>query len=210
MSIDPKDILGFEYNRDIGKFAWDAMPLQFYNKPVMECFIRGLFSIFDLVTECAKGVVSARQIDDAEGIQLDLIGSIVGQSRMLHGVIQPKYFGFAESTGAVGFNAGGRIKWDDDPDQIDAVYLDDDDYRRFIRWKIVMNTATGTEQDIINAIKTLMDVGQVEIKSPQNMKLDIMVYGLVQTPVSNYIVEHPDDYLPIPAGVELNSFSYLL
>ncbi|OES60790.1 hypothetical protein A7R81_12670 [Pseudomonas aeruginosa] len=56
---------------------------------------------------------AALDIDSAEGVNLDLVGKHVGQSRVLRGLAPRSLFGFEETPGAKGFgrNRLGGGKW---------------------------------------------------------------------------------------------------
>jgi len=102
-------------------------------------------------------VINSRAIDIAVGIQLDIIGEIVGQPRELIDAANIPYFGFFDFPGAKEFGSltepgeGGRLKSRLESSTAVRV-LTDEEYRVFIRAKIKSNNTTVTPDEIAEII----------------------------------------------------------
>ena len=99
-------------------------------------------------------MIQRRDIDSAQGAQLDIIGEIVGQRRVLAQADLYPFFGFEghlasqsfgsyykPTIGGYWYSYGSRIGGD--------VELNDDQYRQIIKAKIIKNNAHGLNEDFI-------------------------------------------------------------
>lgn len=100
-------------------------------------------------------IIEVRSIDDATGVYLDIIGSIVGQPRTLIDANNVTYFGFLGHPQANAFDVG-RFRG---PDEATTGFRDlsDTEYRAFIRARIAANNTRGTIEEIIAQIKFILD-----------------------------------------------------
>lgn len=103
-------------------------------------------------------LLEQRWIDTAEGINLDIIGAIVGQSRIFINATSLEYFGFGLNPRSQSFGTlidpgiGGRFKFIGE--EIDGFReLIDEEYRLFIRARISRNSTSSTPEDIIAQIR---------------------------------------------------------
>lgn len=100
------------------------VPEQFKNQMNIKVLLDALAKQLDDIATFYRDLITARTIANAEGKQLDYIGDIVDLTR-------------AEATAI---------------STLDSI-MDDDMYRRYLLYKISLNTSTCTLQDIYDAIK---------------------------------------------------------
>src|SRR5690625_1421803 len=120
----------------------DRATFAFEGKPVFD----KLLQLFDIGVGELQSVFQAlmqdRSIDTAVGKQLDIIGDIVGQPRVLLAAEVMDYFGFnevptAQSYGDLNDPSAGGIWRDLNVSAAGDVELTDNQYRIFIRAKIM-------------------------------------------------------------------------
>ena len=99
------------------------VPEQFKNQYNIKVLLDALAAQLDDLATFYRDLITARTIANAEGKQLDYIGDIVELNR-------------AEATAISTLNT----------------IMDDDMYRRYLLYKIALNTSTCTLQDIYDAI----------------------------------------------------------
>lgn len=114
-------------------------------------------------------------IAKCEGKQLDGIGSIVALSRYEARVLIGKS---------------------------EKEVLDDANYRKMLKYKILLNTNTGTYWDIINGVKTFWDKGTIYYEEKPEEPATIFLSTSVLTPEQN-AREFLESPIIKPAGVKL-------
>ena len=148
-------------------------------------------------------------LDLATGHRLDIIGKIVGISRVVRSVIPKIAFGFSENANARGFDDKFTVLSDRSPfqDKFERAYTDlelsDNDYRFFIRAKVAVNTGSGymvsdTELSIQAAVSALFE-RQAYVVDRKDMTLVLYVspgYDLIRLAAIVNL-----DLLPKPQGV---------
>lgn len=150
-------------------------------------------------------------IDLAEKSQLDFIGSIVGQSRILIDFNAESYFGFDGAYKSDTFGASGAPYvggyWNSRSyfNTSSARNLTDEEYRRIIKARIIYNHSSGTADDILRVVNL--------ITNKNNNSVQTMRHGFVkiktadETGLLSYFLsrlETLDNILPIAAGVSVN------
>lgn len=131
-------------------------------------YIRSILKQSDELEQVFQDLLTKRSIDTAEGIQLDIIGDIVGQSRQLIDVGDLIFFGLQGVVNAGGLgdlndpSLGARLASLDEPTSGFRT-LNDEEYRLFIRAKILRNHTRSTIQEIIDAVKFITDATLVVI-----------------------------------------------
>lgn len=126
-----------------------------------------MFGFQDLQKEFI-GLIDIKDVDKAKGVQLDVIGDIVGQPRTLENIDATGFFGFYEDSGAKSFGSlentgGGPYLSLYSSAASGTAYLADAPYRSFIKAKIQSNNAGGTPEEVIQATKALFSVDSVEL-----------------------------------------------
>ncbi len=166
------------------------------------------------IQETLLSLITIKDVDAATGVQLDVIGDIVGQPRTLENIDATGYFGFYSDPGAQPFGSlstasGGIYNSLYDSGSSGNTSLPDGTYRSFIKAKIISNNSAGTSEDIITAARALFSTDIVEfgddptsgvfslyIGRPWNDEALTAFPGLDETVVATRL-------LPIPAGVRI-------
>ena len=130
------------------------------NAPVFDAFLQLLTVEMQTLQKTFQDLMQLRSLDTATGEQLDVIGRIVGQDRVLLSADLYEFFGFqgalkAGSYGNLTDPTIGAKWWSLGKPLGGNVQLDDDTYRTFIRAKILKNTTASTSEDFIKAINLI-------------------------------------------------------
>lgn len=129
-------------------------------------YIKALLTEADTLEEVFQDLLEKRWIDTAEGVNLDIIGVIVGQSRGVADADAFEYFGFLPNVIAKSFGKfgdpliGARFRSFGEP-IVGVRFLSDNEYRAFIRARILRNYTKSTPEDIIAQIKFVFDIDLV-------------------------------------------------
>lgn len=164
---------------------------QFKDKPVFDRYVQLMIESSVETQLVLKDLMQKRSIDTAEGAQLDIIGDIVGQPRTLLDTALLKYFAFdgypdAQSYGDLNNNALGGYYYSLGDALAGNTLLNDEQYRLFIKAKILKNKTNATPNDFLEFVG--------------------FVFG---TSLNNVIVEGDAEFT-ILVGKELNSFERAL
>jgi hypothetical protein len=115
-------------------------------KDVLTIYLEELGEARDVILD----VWCERWIDNADGVQLDVLGDIVGQPRAVvdDAII---YFGFDGDITAAGFGEGRWIRVNEA--LLPTKNLEDPEYRQYIKAKAKTNNSSATRQDIKDLIE---------------------------------------------------------
>lgn len=169
-------------------------------------YIRALLASSAEMEALLQKVAEQTDIDLAEGVNLDVIGEIVGVSRILPSSIAVRFFGFEGQPGADVFGEegvlgiGSRFRDELEPDTATSV-LADPEYRLLIRAKIVKNHAHGTCEDILKGLAYLFNAPLTVVEDLGGMAIGVAI-GRMLTFQEQTIVQDLD-ILPRPAGVQI-------
>lgn len=158
-----------------------------------------LEAIFQKIAEQAD-------IDIAEGVNLDVIGEIVGISRIIPNSIALKFFGFEGQPGGDVFGEegvlgiGSRFREELEP-ETDTSVLADPEYRLLLRAKIVKNHASGTNEDIIQGLSYLLNAPLMIVEDIGGMAIGVAIGRQITFQEKALVTEL--DILPRPAGVRI-------
>ena len=158
-------------------------------------------------------LLTQRGIDSAIGVQLDIIGEIVGQPRTILDTTGLKFFGYAGAAGDI--DGYGTVT---DP-TIGARYrgvteetgvfreLGDTEYRIFIKSKIIQNVGNVTIPELQDAIIFILGEGSiVSVIETGNAKADLTIIATIPLSTAQLIVAN--DALPRPAGVGYGTITF--
>lgn len=164
---------------------------QFKDKLVFDKYIQLLLSVSEEQQLVLKDLMQKRSIDTAQGVQLDIIGDIVGQPRTLLDTALLKYVAFdgypeAQSFGDLNDNSLGGYWYSLGAALSGNTLLNDEQYRLFIKAKILKNKTNATPNDFLEFVS--------------------FVFG---TQLNNIIVEGNAEFTVL-VGKELNSFEKAL
>lgn len=183
----------------------------FKNSPIVTAFLESIAMYLnqqqkDLIWMCENIL----NLDEAVGWQLDLIGQIVGQERLLASFDTGVYFGFkgsyqSETLGDLNDSSVGGYWYNgDNYNTGTAKLLNDTQYKRVLRARIIKNnTRSCCFNDLIDVINLLVDNTDSVVWSDK--------HGLIQAKTTDsegllsYFLSrknNKDNILPIPLGVK--------
>lgn len=168
-------------------------------------FLAALLAQPDELEAVLYDVAAIADIDIAAGVNLDVIGDIVGVGRIVPGVISVGFFGFDDTPSALTYGEegnpaiGGRFI-DEGESYTSTSVLSDAEYRQIIRARIIRNHARGTGEEILAAIALVIPGATYTLTEPATMSVNIHISRAI-TAVENALLNL--DILPRPAGVAL-------
>lgn len=115
----------------------EDFPHQFRGKKRTEALLKAIREELEELEKAREELAAMLCIDTAQGEQLDLIGDIVVLSRAQAGLLAAQ---------------GGSIEFD---------VIDDERYRKYLKYKILANTSHSTYYDIITAVQMIWNVDKV-------------------------------------------------
>lgn len=153
----------------------ERVTFAFSDSGVFDRFLRLLNLEYEDLQGVFRQLLQDRSIDTAVGKQLDIIGEIVGQPRELIDSDLIPFFGFegaleARSYGDLNDQSVGGFYWDINSPTTGNVLLNDDQYRIFIRAKIIKNITRATPEDVIHFIKFVFGADIVQITSDEGAR----------------------------------------
>ena len=127
------------------------------------------------ISNAMLGMISAFDIDNAVGVQLDILGQWIGRTRIVSQPISGVYFSF--DTPGIGFDQG---VWQGpyDPDA-GFTNLSDDVYRIVLKAKIAINRWDGTNETLPDILDTALAGSglSMQIIDNQDMTISILVFA---------------------------------
>lgn len=192
---------------------------QFKDKIIFDKYVQLLLSTKIELQQTLKDLMQKRSIETAEGVQLDIIGEIVGQPRELIDASLISFFAFQGVIGAEGFGdtsnptIGGNFYNFGDP-TAGNVILNDEQYRLFIKAKIIRNSTAATPDQMIEFVSFLFGAPSAVI-AEGNAEFTIL-FGRPLTQFERVMLNYvstsqgfPTRIIPKPAGVRINFGEYL-
>ena len=133
--------------------ARDRYTLGFQDKPVFDKLIQIFTQELGEIQDVLKELKQERTLEEAEGTQLDILGRILGQPRILVDVDFLEFFGMvgnprSSEMGDLFSNSGGMF-FDLNERMQGSVSLDDETYRIILRAKIAKNSTRATPEDLM-------------------------------------------------------------
>ena len=127
-----------------------------------------------------KGLVSAFDIDEAIGVQLDALGEWIGRSRIVSQPISGVYFSF--DTDGLGWDQG---VWQGpyDPDS-GYTSLSDETYRIILKAKIAINNWDGTNDSLPPILETALAGSGLTMQIVDNQDMTIAVWVFPDSDIS--------------------------
>ena len=164
--------------------------------------IRLLAEDFDEASDIYDYIAKNINVLNARGVWLDLIGDIVGVSRVFEKEIQPVFFGFDDQPNTTGFGQA-RFRELDDKTTASSV-LNDDDYRVVIIGKIARNYGDVSEVGVATSVLNMTQAEQVLVYQGGPAEFNIYIIGLVSDNIKSIL--NGSDIIPRAAGVKVNLF----
>lgn len=170
--------------------------------------------------EVFRQLMQERSLDTAVGAQLDIIGEIVGQPREFIDTALLTYFAYlgypeAESYGDLNDSSvGGFYRGLNDP-LAGNTLLNDDQYRLFIKAKIVKNSTNATPNQLLEFINFVFGSPQNQLIEEGDAAYTLMVgkelstFEKVLLTYVSYSSGYPSRFVPKPIGVRVNYGTYV-
>jgi len=132
------------------------------------------------VSSAMYGLISAFDIDDAVGIQLDALGEWIGRGRIVSQPIAGVYFSF--DTDGLGWDQG---VWQGpyDPDS-GFTSLSDDTYRIVLKAKIAINNWDGQNDSLPPILEAALEGSGLKMQIVDNQDMTISVWVFPETDIS--------------------------
>jgi len=133
--------------------GWKNVLPQHRGKKKTEAVVKSLLYGLTITAAGLDALRGSLDLNTAEGARLDLIGSIVGQTRAVPAGLKLVFFGYAGKPSVTGY---GRARYWRLGEQVLTSYTAPDaEFRRMIRGKIALNNAHGTAPQIVEAMKAV-------------------------------------------------------
>ena len=173
--------------------------------------INALMAWANETEQTLQDVALQSSIDLAEGVNLDVIGDIIGFSRVVDNALPLPFFGFFGQPGVLTFgeetdpSIGARFREELEP-ATGSTTLTDAEYRPLIRAKILKNVSTATVESLIANAKSLLGVATtIYVYDAGTMEIGIGI-GKLLTTVEQALLRNLD-MLVRPAGVSVTLWS---
>lgn len=168
------------YTVDFLQEARDRVTEQFKDKEIFDRFLQILLYDSIEIQEVIRQLMQERSLDTAKGKQLDIIGDIVGQPRELLDTSILEYFAFedypdAKSFGDLGDASVGGIYYSYGDPLSGNTLLNDEQYRLFIKAKIIKNNSNVTPNQILEFLKFVFNSPYNSITELGNANMIVMV-----------------------------------
>ena len=186
--------------------AVSRVATQFRESTNLISYLKALLLEANTLEQVFSDLIEKRWIDTAEGSQLDIIGSIVGQPRIIVGAELFGYFGFAVNLESGPFGSlydptlGDRFRSNSEPTVGNRI-LSDTEYRLFIRARISKNRTSSTPEDIIDQIKFIVGAGQV-LFDDGDTEYSVSVGKVLSSEEKSVLIN--TDIVPKTVGVRIN------
>lgn len=184
------------------KYSHELIENQLRESPNYIEVIRLLAEDFDEASDIYEYIAKNINIMNAGGVWLDLIGDIVGVSRVFDKEIQPTYFGFSDQANITGF---GQARFRDPNDKTtSSSILNDDDYRVVIIGQIARNYGDVSEVGVATSVLNMTQADQVLVYQGGAAEFNVYIIGLVSDNIKSIL--NGSDIIPRAAGVKVNLF----
>lgn len=176
-------------------------------------FLDALSSEFNTLHVETRKVIDERYFENAEGVNLDVLGEIVGIKREVASFVKTNYFGFLQDTTSKGYDSlnatveAGRYRSASEG-ALDTRTLVDSEYKTYMNAKILKNSSSITPNQVMEITKIIIDemypsenIG-VSITELGNAVFDIVIKYLINEDEKAFISSL--DLIPRPSGVRVN------
>lgn len=139
---------------------------QFITKPKAKATLQLLSEDINRSVMGALSVPDMLDIEHADGTNLDIIGKITGQDRVLSGAVPREFFAFSRNTKTKGFQCSdtGGSPWYRHGDTIStSARLNNSEMRTLIKARCIKNFSRCTLDDVEYACELLFGKGHYEI-----------------------------------------------
>jgi hypothetical protein len=171
-NIIPREVV------DIREYYLDLITSLYRNKPKFMAWLDASLKRIPYPQELATFMDIAFELDNAEGNQLDVLGSIVGASRQVNFI----------------------------PTDASSSLLNDTYYRILLKAKIAKNLWNGKIDSLQPIWQSLFPGGAILIRDNQNMTMDVTIFGSVPLMVRDLVAN--GYIVPKPQTVRLDNVLY--
>jgi hypothetical protein len=146
-------------------------------------------------------------VDLMTGVNLDVIGQIVGATRVIPFSMPVHFFGFEGQIASMSMGENGNAsiggKFRDEAESAFATsVLADPEFRLLIKSAIFRNYCKGTGNDVLNALSIILNTDKVYVEDIGSMSFGIGI-GRLLTYQEEILIKSLD-ILPRPAGVKIS------
>lgn len=216
MAINPFDTIDYleqARSRYTEQFKYDPETKE--GAVVFDAYVQLLTAGQTDLQEVFRQLMQERSLDTAVGVNLDNIGEIVGQPRLLVNVDVFEFFGFKGVPNAGGFGtipnpSVGAIFWSSANPRFGNIELSDELYRIFIRARIAKNATKATPEDIIRFADYIFQTTGSNIQYEGKAAYTLMIgreLTAFERSILNYVDRsgpYPFNLMPKPTGVKVN------
>lgn len=162
---------------------------QLKDQDIFDRYLQLMIEAQTEIQDVLQDLIQLRDIDSATGAQLDIIGDIVGQERVLLNADLYKFFGFKGALKAASFGdgtglVGGKFHSFGAPTG-GNILLDDGDYRLFLKAKIYKNTSSSTPEEFIAALNLIFNTSKTLLmENSGEISADVIV--LFSRPLTDF------------------------
>lgn len=167
-----------------------------------------------------QDLMQKRSIDTATGAQLDIVGEIVGQPRELIDTALLTYFAYLGYPNAKSFgdldnpSVGGPYRGVNDP-LAGNTLLSDEQYRLFIKAKIIKNNTNVTPNQLLEFIEFVFGSSSNQLIEEGDASYTLLIgkelsdFERVLLTYVSYSSGYPSRFVPKPIGVRVNYGTYV-
>src|SRR5699024_319226 len=184
------------------EIAWSHWTAQFGDSPRLEALVKALYQPANENQEALLALFEERWLDTAAGTQLDGIGQIVGQPRVIPQNFAFPFFGF-EGQPAIERFGEARLRRQDEQTSGGSVELPDAEYRRLLYWKIAVNNGHGSAPELRKAVRPIFGASVVIINNVGNASFDLFLGGIADG--DSPFLQNVESWIPKAAGVGINT-----
>lgn len=190
---------------------------QFKDKPNFDKLIATWLEESEDLQSTISAIDDIKYIDKCSGVQLDNIGEIVGQPRLLIDADLIAFFGFtgqsiSRSYGDLNDASKGGRWYSLDESTTGNISLQDTEYRLFLKAKIIRNTTVATTEDVIDSLKFLFGASKVHLIEGESPATYSAAIGAVLSQQEKNLLKY--DYqegvkrtlVVKPAGVRVDNY----
>ena len=190
----------------------ELQPSLFRESDNLHKLLYSIFTAYDIQQQeflwLAENILN---VDLAEKYQLDFIGGLVGQPRLLVGFNTEPYFGFKNSYQGETFGSsdlefvGGYWNSRSYFNTATSRVLNDDEYRRIIKARVIFNQSNCTCNDLLEVINLVTNRTDNTVQTIKHGLISIRTKD--ETGFLSYFVDRLpllDNILPISAGVSVS------
>ena len=198
------DIVKIDHNAQ----AISRLLTQFSEAFVLQDYIKALLSEANPLEQVFCDILDQRTIDTATDFTLDVIGALVGQSRVLIDATLLVYFGYvgalnADSYGDANDSSIGARYRSDGEDTTGNRTLTDDEYRLFIRARIARNQSNGSINSVAELSAFLAGIDFVLVTDGLEPATFSLGFGEKLDANTKTLIAN-SDLIPKPAGVRIS------